>query len=433
MTSFVNERFLKAALFCLFLFLVIWPGSANAELRVVSELNDRDSSPWDKIELLEDDNAHFVNEGFHLKGRQTHSITLKAFQTNKPHSRNFLLHYAPNWNSSRNAVPVLLVHGAGDNASRGFCHPWSLDIPENGVIDKPGIMQHLVKAGFSVFAITFSHPHGDNFLQAQQVANAIARIKEITGAEKVDVLCHSKGAMPVRIYASDLGAQYPDHSWITPFRKDIRKIMFVASPLNGIDTAFRYYMYNFTVLQSNMAAPLGPRTILWNGTLLDAENQNALFPGQFQMLHNFVKDGVKFSSQSATPDMNMTRNALYKGGISSLLVSDGIDRAIEESGNVIGTLNKKGIDPSITCHVLAGSKQEIDKIKFLWLEIPVGEFADKSDGVLFLRSATYTKGLTARGAKLGSVKILDTHHVGVTVLPAALNHITEVLSERDTD
>lgn len=414
-------------------FLVLFSPAAKAALKVVSDLSGRDCQPWERIELLEDDDPHFVAEHFHLKSRQNHSIIQKAFGTSKPHSRNFLLHFAPRWDRPRHKTPVLLVHGAGDNACRGFCHPYTFDMPNSGEIDKPGIMQHLVKNGFSVFAITFSHPHGDNFLQAQQVANAIARIRQVTGAAVVDVVCHSKGAMPVRIYASDLGEEYSEYAWLTPFRRDIRKIMFVASPLKGIDTAFRYYMYNFTVMQQNLAAPLGPRSMLWQGMYSDNTAHNHLFPGQFQMLHNWVSDGIPLNHQSNTADANITRNALYNGGVSTLLVSDGIDRAIQEAGNVISSLNRKGIDPSVTCHILAGTRQDIDTVKFFWLEFPVGEFADASDGVLFLKSAAYKKGLTARGARVGSVKTLNTHHVGLTVLPAALNHITEVLSERNSD
>jgi len=427
------KNLLKAVCYCLLFLAFISCSAANAELLIVSDLTGRDASPWERTELLEDTDPHFVTENFHLKGRQTHSSIQKAFNTNQPHSRNFLLHFAPNWNKSSNKTPILLVHGAGDNAYRGFCHPYTMDMPENGKIDKTGIMQFLVKKGFSVFAVTFSHPHGCNFLQAQQLANAISRVKEVTGSAKVDVICHSKGAMPVRIYASDLASNNHEFNWITPFRKDIRNIIFVASPLKGIDTAFRYYAYNITVKMQSMAAPLGPESMLWQGMFVDNYHHNKLFPGQFQMLHNWVKDGIPFSDQSMTMDANMTRSALYNGGVSTLLVSDGIDRAIQEGGDVIRLLNEKGIDPSVTCHILAGTKQTIDKVKFLWLEIPVGEFADSSDGVLFLKSATYTKGLSARGAKIGSVKTFDTHHVGLTIIPAALNHIAEVLSERNTD
>ncbi|PKL44033.1 MAG: hypothetical protein CVV41_09725 [Candidatus Riflebacteria bacterium HGW-Riflebacteria-1] len=432
-SSFFSTQIFRAVYCCLFLLAFIATAAVHAELLVVSEVTGRDSNPWERIELLEDTDPHFTAENFHLKSRQNHSIIQKAFNTNKPHSRNFLLHFAQNWNKTNYKTPVLLVHGAGDNACRGFCHPWSFDVPEDGNIVKPGLMQHLVKQGFSVFAITFSHPHGCNFLQAQQLANAITRIKSVTGSEKVDVIAHSKGAMPVRIYASDLGANIHDYKWITPFRKDIRKAIFVASPLKGIDTAFRYYAYNFTVKQQNLAAPLGPESMLWQGMFVDNFHHNKLFPGQFQMLHNWVKDGIDFSNQSMTSDLNQTRSALYNGGVSTLLVSDGIDRAIQEGGDVIRLLNEKGVDPSVTCHVLAGSKQAIDKVKFFWFEVPVGEFADKSDGVLFLKSATYTKGLQARGARVASVKVFDTHHVGLTIVPAALNHIAEVLSERNTD
>ncbi len=423
----------KVACLGLLLLVLCWPATAGAVLNVVSELSGRDCSPWERTELIADDDAHFIAEPFHLKSRHTHSIVLKAFGTAKPHSRNFLLHFAPRWDRPRQKVPVLLVHGAGDNACRGFCHPYSFDLPESGTIDKPGMMQHLVREGFSVFGITFSHPHGDNFLQAQQVANAIARIRELTGSEKVDIVCHSKGAMSVRIYASDLGSEYPEYAWLTPFRHDIRKIVFVASPLKGIDTAFRYYMYNFTVMQQKLAAPLGPRSMAWQGMYVDNESHNRLFPGQFQMLHNWANDGIDLSGQSLTADANITCKALYNGGVSAMLVSDGIDRAIQESGNVIDSLCKKGVDPSITCHILAGTDQKIDTLKLFWLELPVGEFADSSDGVLFLKSATYKKGLTARGAKVASVKTLNMHHVGVTVRPEALNHISEVLRERNSD
>lgn len=431
-TCFLLPNLCKAVVCCLLLLIFVSYSPVTAAVHIVSDISGRDANPWQRIELLEDDDAHFINENFHIKNRQDHRIIRKAFNTNKPHSRDCLLHFAPNWDKPQKKTPVLLVHGAGDNACRGFCHPWTFDLPEDGHIEKPGLMQHLVKKGFSVFAVTFSHPHGCNFMQAQQLANAIERIKAVTGSSKVDVVCHSKGAMAVRIYASDLAAKTHEFKWITPFRKDIRKIMFIASPLKGIDTAFRYYAYNFTVKQQNLAAPLGPESLLWQGMFVDSYHHNKLFPGQFQMLHNWVNDGIDFTYQSMTPDANLTRSVLYNGGVSALLTSDGIDRAIQEGGDVIRLLNEQGVDPSITCHVLAGSKQKIDSVKFLWLEIPVGEFAAESDGVLFLKSATYTKGLQARGAKIGSVKTLDTHHIGLTIVPAALNHIAEVLSERNT-
>jgi pimeloyl-ACP methyl ester carboxylesterase len=402
---------------------------ANAKLRITNTIEGKAAYPWAKVELLEDSNASFKKQIFHLESKRKHSLTQKAFQTTTPASNQVLVHYAPNWNKAKFETPIILVHGAGDNASRGFCHPWSFDIPKEGQIKKPGIMQFLSNKGYAVFAVTYSHPHGDNFYQAQQLANVISRVKQVTKKKKVDLLCHSKGAMSTRIYTSSLGKEFSEYSWITPFRNDVRKILFVASPLKGLDTAFRYYAYNFTVKQQSMAAPMGARRMMWYGIYSDEEMHNIAFPGQFQMLHNWVKDGIPLSKQSYTPDMNVSMRALYNGGVTSLLVSDGIDNVAKAHGNVIDKLNQKGINPAISCYILAGSKQTIQTNKIGWLEIPIGEFADDSDGVLFLKSATYKKGLTARGAKVKKVKVLNTHHVGVTVLPEALQYINEVLSD----
>ena len=58
-------------------------------------------------------------------------------------------------------TPILFVPGAGDNASRGFIT----------------MATHMDELNRPVYALTFAHPHGDVFMQAELVANAIARIK----------------------------------------------------------------------------------------------------------------------------------------------------------------------------------------------------------------------------------------------------------------
>lgn len=416
------------------LFLLVFAPVFGGQVSVVNTVTCDYAYPWQKIELLHDSTEDFVEEIFHPASTRAHSSIRKAFQTDRPHSSKVLLHYAPGWSDSSGSIPVILLHGAGDNASRGFAHPYTFDIPESGKIDKPGIMQHLVSKGFSVFAVTYSHPHGCNFLQAHQLGNAIERVRQVTGSQKVDIVCHSKGAMSARIYASDLASHYDEFNWIRRYAGDINRILFIASPLKGLDTAFRYYMYNFSVLGNRMAAPLGPDSILWQGIFIDTSSHNSFFPGQFQMLHNWVKDGIAFNYQSATTDFNVTRNALYNGGTTAFLSSGGIDKAIQKAGNVIEYLNRLGLDPNIEAHVMAGTRQDIDSIDFFWFKVPIGEFACESDGVVFLKSATYTDGLIAQGASVGSVEIFNTHHVGLTVLPEALDNIVEVLSgRRNTD
>ena len=418
---------------CVFFIYLFFTVAIFADVKIIRTVVDKNAYPWAKMELLKDcdSNHKYEKQIFNEKSRRVSSVTKTGFQTETPDANLVLIHYAPLWNKATHKTPIVLVHGAGDNATRGFAHPWSLDLPESGVITKPGLMQYLGEKGYSVFAVTFAHPHGDNFYQAQQLANVIERVKQVTGAKKVDLLCHSKGAMSTRIYTSSLGKEYKKYSWLTPFRNDVRKILFVASPLKGIDTAFRYYAYNFTVKQQAMGAPLGARRLMWYGSYSDEEYHNLAFPGQFQMLHNWVKDGIPFTSQSFTPDMNLSMNALYNGGITGLLVSDGLDKVAKEAGNVIEKLNEKGENPSIKCYILAGKKQTIDTIKFGWIEIPVGEFADDSDGVLFLKSATYKAGLTARGAVVEKVKVLNLTHIGLTMWPEALKFIEEVFSDRN--
>ncbi|HNY11615.1 MAG TPA: hypothetical protein PKK26_08505, partial [Candidatus Wallbacteria bacterium] len=296
----------------------------------------------------------------------------------------------------------------------------------------PGIMQYLVKQGYPVFAITFSHPHGDNFLQAQQIANAITRIKQVLkGGDdfKVDVICHSKGAMAARIYISSLGEDCPQYSWITKFRGDVRKIIFVASPLRGIDTAFRYYAYNLTVVSKDMAAPVGVTYLTYLGSAIDFKDYNKMFPGQAQMLFNWVDAGIDLTLQSATVDAGLSAYSLYHGGVTPLLGSAGIDAEIKNGGDVVNKLNKKGIDPSIKAYIMAGTKQDIDNITIGIFKIPIGEMAASSDGVLFLKSATYADGLSRRGAKVENLKIFNTHHVGLTVHPDCLEFLNSSLSD----
>ncbi|PKK90746.1 MAG: hypothetical protein CVV64_07660 [Candidatus Wallbacteria bacterium HGW-Wallbacteria-1] len=436
----INGRFPVLAILAVIIGVSVFSSSwVYAASRVEARYDSKSEVslyPWERIELLRDNDPHFVKEPFHQEARQTHRVIQKIFGTAEPSSADVLLHFAPNWNKGKHATPILLVHGAGDHAFHGWCHPYVMEQPEGQPIDKPGMMQYLVKKGYSVFAVTFSHSHGCNFLQAQQIGNAIARIKSVLrgGSDfKVDIITHSKGAMPARIYMSDMGKIDSDYSWMRPYAGDVRKALFIGGPLKGLDTPFRYYAYNLSVMTKEMPAPIGADLFLFYGMYVNLRDYNDMFPGQFQMLHNWVRDGISFDLQSATPDMLITRNALYHGGVSALLSSRGIDSAIERAGNVIEKLNSRGVDPSIEVNVLAGSKQAIDYVSVGFLKIPVGEMAAESDGVVFLRSSTYTDGLTARGAGLGKVKVIDTHHVGLVVRKDAMEFVEEVLSGGDTD
>ena len=82
--------------------------------------------------------------------------------------------------------------------------------------------------------MTFAHPHGDVFQQAEWVANAVARIKERTGAAHVDLVAHSKGGLSLAVYLSNTtDADWDNAAYETvgtPYRGDVRRAVRRACP-----------------------------------------------------------------------------------------------------------------------------------------------------------------------------------------------------------
>ena len=142
-------------------------------------------------------------------------IKISPFGSATPDAKYYLLHYAAGWDSNRNAVPLLLLHGAGLDAT-SFCDVFALGYT--------GLQQQLLELGYRVFALSFSHPHGDNYYQALQLADAISRVRELTGAPQVDVLAHSKGGLAAWIYLAGLAG--------IPYNGEVRRYIMLGTP-NG--------------------------------------------------------------------------------------------------------------------------------------------------------------------------------------------------------
>ncbi len=142
---------------------------------------------WPSMELLR--TAGLPLEPMLDRGRQRDPDVLSCFGTELPPSTDVCLHDAGAPAKLASTIPVLLIHGANVNASSNWASP---PYAEN----KPGMMQHLREQGFRVFAVSFANKHGDNFVWMNQIHNAIARIKTITGAPAVDAIGHSKGGFP---------------------------------------------------------------------------------------------------------------------------------------------------------------------------------------------------------------------------------------------
>jgi triacylglycerol lipase len=374
------------------------------------------SADWERLELLEDAAPFFVREPFTETSRQDEDEIIAAFAGEKePSSGRFILHVArAPAKPDPDAPPVLLVPGAVVDATTSFGR--SSFKGRGGV----GLAASLAKTGRQVFAITFAHPHGCNWLQSEQVANAIARIRAITGAARVDVVAHSKGAVAARLYASDL--RKPG---MTRFRGDIRRLVLIGAPNAGIDVAFAYPNLNYWVIHNQASSPVvwtealcyGTWTNLRPRSLYSAPEGGGAFAGQAQMLRRW--DGV-YGLYRADPNQ-WDVETTYNGGRGRVSVSPGIDRAIEDGGGLMARLEKTGVDKRVEIALLAGTKPALMGF--------VGERRGPSDGLVLVRSALASEGLARAGAKIVRRDTLCLSHVELAYAPSAMRWIAEALGK----
>ncbi len=295
-------------------------------------------------------------------------LVADCFGASAPHSRAVVLHHlAPAPDAPPRDRPVLLVPGAGDNAIRSYTF----------------MALTLRLAGFEVYAITFAHRHGDNFLQAEQVANALAVIGARHPDALIDVVAHSKGGMPTRIYASnhpgaDWSAVHPAYDARgTRYRGDIGRLFFFGAPLAGLDTSFRWPSANFfPVYGVPLDSPGSWRTFFTAGNPflpVDLEpyslygGADGSFPGQAQMLAPW--DEV-YDLPGSNPLLGVYASVqqdwftTYYGGFGFVSESDGIGDAIEESGGVVEALQRTGVDPDIDLYVVGGGNPILSSAGF---------------------------------------------------------------------
>lgn len=409
---------------------------------------------WSSVELWRDPEpglftAESFNDGITWRDTEFSPWIATAFETGTPHSSGFLLHVGLN-DSISAGTPILMVPGAGDNASRGFV----------------SVATRMDRTLRPVFALTFAHPHGDTFQQAEIVADAIAAIKARTGASQVDVVAHSKGGIASVIYAShtsgfDWGRpDYEAHG--TPYRGDIRRLVLAGVPLNGVDVSFRWSSTNFLALVPDETYgpsswdryyPLGTLNLLVFDDLSDSDlmpDGADFFPGQRQLL---ARQDYPLPGSQPWLDVYALQQdwyTTYEGGLGFVSRSPGIDDAIAAGGGLIARLDSAGVDPEIEVHILAGTHpvmpnadDEVGSIfggamnRADWVELIgelndhglpltaadneidalnrgdliLGEVTGVSDGLVFLDSATDVSAVDARGAvvqtRLANLSHLD--------------------------
>jgi pimeloyl-ACP methyl ester carboxylesterase len=379
-----------------------------------------------------------------------------CFGTGEPDTGAFLLHFGLGEESS-SGTPILFVPGAGDNGSRGFVT----------------MAARMDAAGRPVYALTFAHPHGDVFEQAEVVADAIARVRARTGAAQVDVVSHSKGGIATAVYLSHhAGARWTDAAYEavgTPYRGDVRRAVFIAVPLGGTDTMFRWPLSNAMLLDADLAmAPASWRTwspgvVGWETDLRAQDHlpgDGDLFPGQRQLVARwdavFPLPGESpiLGAYALQPDWLTT----YEGGLGFQSMSDGIDAVVAAGGDVLGSLERNGVDAGVELFVLAGENPLMHNGSEYWVDalygeaftdlltaptdtwgalmgalvgdglvsvgvaqgevqglaqgkLMLGEVSGPSDGLVFVESATRSETLTGRGAVVVESRVVDLSHL----------------------
>jgi pimeloyl-ACP methyl ester carboxylesterase len=367
----------------------------------------RQTSRWAKTERLEDPHPKLKGDRHNQWTRHTDPELVAAFGDAAPDSSVFLLHYARGWDAATRPTPVLLVHGAGLTANHCYA-----DRPIQQPY--PGLAAHLTQAGRAVFALTFAHGHGDNLKQAELLADAIARVRHVTGAEQVDLVAHSKGGMACRIYLSDAGP-----AWATRYRGDVRRYVMLGTPNGGIDVSFAYPNLNYWILENKSSAPLSWTEGLYYGKWVEFADRaltSGCYPGQLQMVARW--DG-RYGHTRAKGQLDVP--STYVGGRGQVSVAIGIDAAIAAGGGLMARLAKKGIHPKVELAVLAGSSP--------WILHLIGERRGPSDGLLLVESAFATDALTQRGAKLLRKDLRSLNHLQLVYDPRANAWVEEVLAQ----
>ncbi|MFZ5480048.1 MAG: esterase/lipase family protein [Myxococcota bacterium] len=439
--------------------------STPAETFTGQETYTRDGATqlWSAVERLEDPDRTLFAAG------QYNGVTAwqdtdyspwiaTCFGTSEPHTSAALLHVGL-YEAYSSGTPILFVPGAGDNGSRGFIT----------------MARHMELEGRPVYAVTFAHSHGDVLEQAEIVADAIARVKARTGAAQVDVVSHSKGGIATAVYLSNAdGAEWGDDAYElvgTRYRGDVRKAVFVATPLSGIDTAFRWPLANLWSLDWDSALsptswgaywPYGTSSWAYSVDLAAQDflpDDGDLFPGHRQLLerhpeHDLPGEMPWLGAYSVQPDWYTT----YEGGLGYWSMSGGIDEAIEAGGGLLARLQANGVDPAVQIYLLAGENPIMPNgtDQFLteyfgeqWSEMAeqnadawgelvadaishgtapdgvtdeevaglaggdlvLGEVSGASDGLVFVTSATAGDRLGARGAVVVDTYVANLSHL----------------------
>ena len=357
---------------------------------------------WVRVERYRDTDTNFPTEKFppDRRGNQDGQRLTFFGGVTQPNSGKFLLYHAPGWQTGSKATPVLLVHGANDNADRAWANPGESGSFGCGASSCPstGLMQHLDGLGYKVFAVNFAHKQGDNRLQAQIVGDAISVIKSKLGVAKVDVVGWSKGGFPARMWVSSVKP-----SWGRSYPGDVRKLVLIGNANKGIDWSWRHgtagMVFTYPECGGALNAPAAASTYMCFGVFYShpelsftGTGANDTYPGQRQMLGRW----------DATYALDGTQQdwwTVYYGGWGYTSWSPGIQAAIDQ-GSLVSTVRAAGVPAAVNTYLLCGGTPNIPGV--------YNENTGPSDGLLFIASCQDTGGI---GTVSGNTLISSNNHL----------------------
>jgi hypothetical protein len=361
---------------------VAFAGPHTLEATYTSGINNG----WDKVERWRDNLSAFTQEAFPPDGRgdQTGQRVTFFGGDSTPHSKKFLMYYAPGWDTNTNATPVLLVHGANQDADLAWANPNEAGPYGCGRYSCPstGLMQTLSSNNYKVFALGLPHKNGDGYFWSEQIADAISIIKTRTGASKVDVIAWSKAASNARMYISSVR-----QPWGTAYRGDVRRLMLLGSANNGIDLSFRHgWTFSLTVYPECGGVINGPtphEDLVCYGFWRDGEEWSYgsdYFPGSKQLLK-------RWDSVYGLPTYEQDWYTTYYGGYGYYSQGPGISHYLADS--LVDDIRNSASPGTVRVQNLCGNQPDIALLH--------NEHTGPSDGVVFISSCRDTVGITNDG------------------------------------
>lgn len=361
----------------LLLFSLAW-----SEPHQVECLSHREIATGVWIEHLKDKDEHLIQRRFLPSQQQKNPEVVSSFGTPTPPSSSLLLHCFGPPISPTSKVPVVIVPGAKVDA---FFYQ---------------TLAHSLRAqGFMVFALTFAHNQDDNYLQAQQLANAVARVRLLTKAAQVDLLAHSKGCIVATVYATPSFRQ----PWMSDYPGDVRRLLLVGGPNGGIDYFHRHPF-------EDRGASNWP--MVWSNLLVDGKSVDCAawqmdlegyWPGQAQLVARWDE---RFPVQDRVS---------YYGGCHDRFTAEGIEQAIEAGGNFMARLSSSPLAEGVEVGLLAGNVTDVPGFR--------NETDGPSDGIILLDSALKPP----YQCHLSKATVLSCNHIQLIQGAAAQSQIARFL------